>query len=146
MIAGILSRFGKIGVIIGFIVGNILLAYVVNGNTVSIIYLKEIILASLGLLLVPKNVQINIEDFFDKNLYLPVSGSYNLENNTDTIYKLNTVSETINEMSRSYKEDKKEINIENSKENFIKEVEERIENRKDNILYDDLVENKNDII
>ena len=146
MIAGILSRFGRIGVIIGFVVGNILLAYVVNGNTVSIIYLKEIVLASLGLLLVPKNVQINIEDFFDKNLYLPVSGSYNLENNTDTIYKLNTVSETINEMSRSYKEDKKEINIENSKENFIKEVEERIENRKDNILYDDLVENKNDII
>ena len=87
MIAGILSRFGKIGVIIGFIVGNILLAYVVNGNTVSIIYLKEIVLASLGLLLVPKNVQINIEDFFDKNLYLPVSGSYNLENNTDTINK-----------------------------------------------------------
>ena len=54
MIAGILSRFGKIGVIFGFIVGNILLAYVVNGNTVSIIYLKEIVLASLGLLFVPK--------------------------------------------------------------------------------------------
>lgn len=146
MIAGVLSRFGKIGVIFGFIVGNILLAYVVNGNTVSIIYLKEILLASLGLLLVPKNVQINIEDFFDKNLYLPVSGSYNLENNTDTIYKLNTVSETINEMSRSYKEDKKEINTENSKENFIKEVQERIENRKDNILYEELIDDKEDII
>lgn len=73
MIAGALSRFGKIGVIIGFIAGNILLSYVTNGNTVSIIYLKEILVASLGLLLVPKNVQINIEDFFDKNLYLPVS-------------------------------------------------------------------------
>ena len=73
LIAGALSRFGKIGVIIGFIAGNILLSYVTNGNTVSIIYLKEILVASLGLLLVPKNVQINIEDFFDKNLYLPVS-------------------------------------------------------------------------
>ena len=72
-IAGALSRFGKIGVIIGFIAGNILLSYVVNGNTVSIIYFKEILVASLGLLLVPKNIQINIEDFFDKTRYLPVN-------------------------------------------------------------------------
>lgn len=148
MIAGILSRFGKIGVIFGFIVGNILLAYVVNGNTVSIIYLKEIVLASLGLLFVPKSVQINIEDFFDKNLYLPVGASYNLENRTDTIYKLNTVSETINEMSRSYKTEgafKEENNIADSRQNFINEVEERIENRKDNILYEELVDNKENI-
>ena len=148
MIAGILSRFGKIGVIFGFIVGNILLAYVVNGNTVSIIYLKEIVLASLGLLFVPKSVQINIEDFFDKNLYLPVGASYNLENRTDTIYKLNTVSETINEMSRSYKAEgafKEENNTADSRQNFINEVEERIENRKDNILYEELVDNKENI-
>ena len=148
MIAGILSRFGKIGVIFGFIVGNILLAYVVNGNTVSIIYLKEIVLASLGLLFVPKSVQINIEDFFDKNLYLPVGASYNLENRTDTIYKLNTVSETINEMSRSYKAEgafKEENNTADSRQNFINEVEEKIENRKDNILYEELVDNKENI-
>lgn len=148
MIAGILSRFGKIGVIFGFIVGNILLAYVVNGNTVSIIYLKEIVLASLGLLFVPKSVQINIEDFFDENLYLPVGASYNLENRADTIYKLNTVSETINEMSRSYKAEgafKEKNNTADSRQNFINEVEERIENRKDNILYEELVDNKENI-
>lgn len=72
MIAGILSRFGRIGVIVGFILGNILLSYVANGNTIPIIYTREILIASLGLLLVPKNIQINIEDFFGKNLYLPV--------------------------------------------------------------------------
>ena len=60
MIAGFLSRFGKIGVIVGFIAGNILLSYVSNGNTVPIIYLKEIIVASLGLLLVPKKIDINV--------------------------------------------------------------------------------------
>ncbi len=148
MIAGILSRFGKIGVILGFIAGNILLAYVINGNTVSIIYLKEIILASLGLLLVPKSVQINIEDFFDKNLYLPVGSTYNLENKTDTIYKLNTVSETINEMSKSYKlEDtfNTVYSIEESRKNFIKEVSQRIEDKTDNILYEELIDNKEDI-
>ncbi len=72
MIAGFLSRFGRIGVILGFIAGNVLLSYVSNGGTTQIIYLKEIIIASLGLLLVPKNVQINVADFFAKDLYLPV--------------------------------------------------------------------------
>lgn len=72
MIAGFLNRFGKIGVILGFIAGNVLLSYVSNGNTAEIIYLKEIVIASLGLLLVPKNIQINIEEFFGKDLYLPV--------------------------------------------------------------------------
>ena len=54
MIAGIFSKLGKIGVIIGFIIGNTLLTYATNGNTVEIIYFKEILVASLGLLLVPK--------------------------------------------------------------------------------------------
>lgn len=62
----------KFGVILGFIAGNILLSYVSNGNTQEIIYLKEIILASLGLLLVPKKIQINVSEFFGKDLYLPV--------------------------------------------------------------------------
>ena len=141
MIAGALSRFGKIGVIIGFIAGNILLSYVTNGNTVSIIYLKEILVASLGLLLVPKNIQINIEDFFDKKLYLPVTSGLELENNADTIYKLNTVSETINEMSRTYKKEnikeKKEYNLEDSKKAFIQEIGEKLEGMEDNILYEE---------
>ena len=47
MIAGIFSRFGKFGVIVGFILGNAILTYVTNGNTGSIIYFKEILIASL---------------------------------------------------------------------------------------------------
>ena len=147
MIAGILSRFGKIGVIIGFICGNVLLSYVANGNTAPIIYLKEIVVASLGLLLVPKNIQINIEDFFGKNLFLPVGSTYGLENNQDTIYKLNTVSETISEMSRTYKEDKisgKEgYSIDNSKSSFIAEMQNKLEGMQDNILYEDFVNDEN---
>ena len=147
MIAGVLSRFGKIGVIIGFIAGNILLSYVVNGNTVSIIYLKEIVVASLGLLLVPKKIQLNIEDFFDKNLYLPVNSGLEIESNTDTIYKLNTVSETISEMSRTYKKEdvtsQDKYKLENIKREFVKKIEEKIDDLKDNILYDELLDEDN---
>src|SRR5699024_3072865 len=59
MIAGILNKFGKIGVIIGFALGNIILAYVSNGYTVELIYFKEILIASIGLLAIPKSIQIN---------------------------------------------------------------------------------------
>lgn len=59
----------------GFIAGNLVLSYVQNGNTQEIIYLKEIIVASLGLLLVPKRIQINVADFFGKEMYLPVRQS-----------------------------------------------------------------------
>lgn len=149
MIAGFLSRFGKIGVILGFVAGNILLAYVTNGNTVSIIYLKEIVVASLGLLLVPKKVQINIQDFFDKNLYLPVGMAYRLEDKSDTINKLNTVSETINEMSRTYKEaegvGRAEYDITSGKEAFIKELEVKLEKQKENILYEDLINDEENL-
>ena len=40
MIAGILNKFGKIGVVIGFTLGNVLLAYVSNGYTVELIHFK----------------------------------------------------------------------------------------------------------
>ncbi len=70
MIAGILNRFGKIGVIVGFVVGTIALTYVANGNISQIIYLKEIVIASIGLLLMPKNIEINITDLVRKNKIL----------------------------------------------------------------------------
>ncbi len=140
MIAGVLSRFGRIGVIVGFTIGNILLSFVENGNTVPIIYTREILIASLGLLLVPKNIQINIEDFFGKDLYLPTGSTYNFEAKADTVYKLNTVSETINEMSRTYKEDQ---NTTDKKEAFIQELGSKLEDMQDNVLYEDLANEEN---
>lgn len=137
----------KCGVILGFIAGNILLAYVSNGNTVSIIYLKEIIIASLGLLLVPKKLQINISDFFGKDLYLPVGAAYEIEaNNENTIYKLNTVSETINEMARSYKENSTGNIDEETKNAFTETLLEKIETIKENTLYEELITEENGLI
>ena len=41
MFAGILNKLGKIGVIIGFIAGNAVIAYALNGNVAPAILLKE---------------------------------------------------------------------------------------------------------
>ena len=70
LLAGLLSKFGKIGVIIGFILGNIILTYVSNGNTVAIIHLREIFIASLGLILMPKKVELKLNDIMgDRQLF-----------------------------------------------------------------------------
>lgn len=146
MIAGFLSRFGKFGVILGFIAGNVVLAYVSNGNTEAIIYLKEIVVASLGLLLVPKRVEINIEDFFGKDLYLPVGRAYEIEANKDeAIDKLNTVSETINELSKNYNSGYIAEDDE-PKTAFMKNLIVRLDVIKDNVLYEDLLNDENEII
>lgn len=146
MISGIFSKFGKIGVILGFIIGNIILTYVGNGNIESIIMFQEILIAALGLLAVPKNIKINIQEMYPNTLLLPETIGRNLEENKDTIYKLNSMSETISQIARTYKEaaativDDKELKkqeIENLKI-FQKELENGLEGLEENILFDDL--------
>ena len=144
MFAGILNKLGKIGVIIGFIAGNAVIAYALNGNVAPAILLKEILVASLGLLLIPKRVSLDIEELFGKNKLLPVTNNNQLEGQVETIQKLNSMSETISEIAKSYDEaaasveedfeDVKQKNI------FKAELLNNMEEYSDNILYDDIVD------
>lgn len=143
MIAGILNRFGKIGVIIGFMLGNALLTYIYNGNTVAVIYFKEILVASLGLILVPKSIKIDIEDLFDKSSALPHGPIYKLGEDKYAASKLNTVSDAIQVMSDSYKEDEQEEK--DPKEIFLSELSSRLEKVQNNILYEDIYNFNNGI-
>ena len=152
MVAGILNRFGKIGVIIGFIIGNAILTYISNGNITAIIHLREIMIASIALLLIPKTIEINIDDIMGKKRYLPVAKERILEAHKDTIYKLNSVSETISEIAKTY-DDKDNEPIE-TREEFEKENEEmfksdliiNISNLTENALYEDIVNENNKIL
>lgn len=152
MIAGIFSKLGKIGVIAGFVLGNIALTYVANGNTVSIIPFQEILIASLGLLAIPKNIKINIKDLYNDYKLLPETTGRTLEENKETIYKLNSMSETISQMAKSYEEaaativDEEEL-LKQEKENqkiFERELQFNLEGLEDNILFDDLYSPEDD--
>ena len=48
ILAGLLNRFGKIGVIVGFLLGNAILTYFVRGASTMVIYFREIFIASIG--------------------------------------------------------------------------------------------------
>lgn len=146
MIAGIFNRLGKIGVILGFVLGNILLSYVSNGNTTSIIAMQEILIASLGLLALPKNIKIEIEDMYGKTKLLPETTGRTLEENKEAIYKLNSMSETIFEMAKTYKEaaativDEEELKKqeEDNLTIFERELEHNLDGMEENILFDDI--------
>lgn len=141
MVAGILNRFGKIGVVIGFTLGNVVLAYVSNGYTVELIHFKEILIASIGLLLVPKTLQIDIEEFTGKSKLLPSMSGRGLQRGKEVAESLNNVSEAIEKMATTYKTPKKEIQDIQSKENkqiFLTEVLNNLEPYQDNMLYDDI--------
>lgn len=146
MLAGIFNKLGKIGVVIGFILGNILLSYVTNGNTSYIIKIQEILIASLGLLAVPKNMKINIEELYPSIQLLPDGQGGVLEEDSETIYKLNSMSETIFEMSKTYKEaaatiiDEEELKKQ-EEDNFAifeRELENEMDGMEENILFDDI--------
>lgn len=142
MIAGLLNRFGKFGVIIGFVLGNILIAYSANGGSANIIMFQEIVIASLGLLAIPKMPKINIEDIVPQVKLLPEAGK-TLEGNEEALLKLSSISKTISDMANSYKQDEQ---YEKNELAFEEELTKALDGMEDNILYDDLYNNENNIL
>lgn len=141
MIAGILNKFGKLGVIIGFSFGNIVLAYVSNGYTVELIHFKEILIASIGLLAVPKSIQINIEEFMVGSKLLPIFPDRALNKSKETAERLNNVSETIQEMAKTYEIENVQENeqpMKSNKDIFISELLDNLNGYENNMLYEDM--------
>lgn len=154
MLSGIFSKIGKIGVIIGFIAGNVLITYVSKENVEPIILFQEILIASLGLLLIPKKAEVAMNELFENSTLLPDMNKRALEESKETVSKLSNISETISEMAKSYDEvaatvvEEKNNDIDCELENkkiFQKELKSNLEGMEDNILYDD-IKNSTEII
>ena len=142
MIAGMLNRFGKIGVILGFIIGNIIIAYSANGGTQSMIMFQEILIASVGLLSLPKRVSISVEDILPKTKLLPEAVG-KIEEGSNTFEKLNSISQTISEMSDNYQNT---VSYEKSVADFEHEVLKAIDGMEDNLLYEYIYNNEGDLL
>ncbi len=145
MLAGIFNRFGKIGVVVGFALGNVLLAYVSNGYTVELIHFKEILIAFIGLLAVPNNIQIELEEFIGNTKLLPVTPGNALNRSKEVAENLNHVSEAIQEMATTYQSLEK-TSYATNKQIFITELLNNLEPYKENMLYDDMADTEGEII
>lgn len=145
ILSGFLNRFGKLGVIIGFVLGNSILTYLYSGNLEKIIYFREIFIASVGLLLVPSNIKIDLEDIIGRNKLITDEGEYRLESNSEVKHKLNVVAEAINEITKKYNSIEEEVTIKSTKEKFIEILESNIEDIKDNIFFEEISKNIDNI-
>ena len=150
MIAGILNKFGKIGVIVGFLLGNGILIYASKG-TADILLFKEALIASLGLLAVPRWAGINVENLVKSEEMLPGYNVRGLTQSKETINKLNMVSETIKDMANTYEEkeeqNKSEIEIfTKNRQRFITELLNNMDGLEENMLYDDIVKPESEIV
>lgn len=141
ILAGVLNRFGKIGVMVGFILGNSLLIYLSNGDTIKIIYFREIFIAALGLLFVPNNIKIEIEDLVGRNKLLSDLGENRLAQNEEMLDKLDIISNTISEMVL----DKQEP-IANLEEDFKDILFGNLEEIPNNMFYEDIIHEENHIV
>jgi stage II sporulation protein E len=151
MLAGVLNKLGKIGVIVGFTLGNVILAYVSNGYTIELIHFKEILIASIGLLAVPKTFHIDLEEFIGNSKFLPVVPNCALNKSKEMVENLNNVSETIQEMATTYHNVDATTFRENSQLNinrqiFITELLNNLEPYKENMLYEDIADTEGEII
>lgn len=141
MLSGLLNKFGKIGVVLGFILGNIIIAYSANGGAKNIILFQEILIAGIGLLALPKKSNINIDDIIPKTKLLPEAVG-RIEEGSDTIIKLNSISKTISDISNSYKQDS---TYEENVALFEHEVQKAISEIDNNLLYE-YISNNEEII
>ena len=140
ILAGFLNRFGKIGVILGFILGNSLLIYLTNGDTIPIIYFREIFMAAVALFFVPNHVKIEIEDLVGRHKLLTNLGENRLAQNEEMVQKLNIISHTISELV-----EEKPQEIIDLKEDFKDILFGNLEEIPSNLLYEDIIQEDNHI-
>lgn len=147
MIAGLFNKYGKIGVVAGFVIGNGIFIYVAKGDTNNFAMFKEILVAAIGLLAVPNWVGIDIEELNPKENYFPSFKNNRLSQGEETVNQLNMVSETIKDIADTYELDSTaEEAKKKNKNTFITELLNNLDGLEDNLLYDDISNTKNGIV
>lgn len=142
--SGLLSKFGKIGVIIGFVVGNILLHYLSPENMNLVITFREIFISSIFLLLIPRNIKLELEDLIGNTKLLDNKGEIRLEDKEKIIRKLNELYKNLENVFP--KEEMVSQNTLDRYEKFREVFLDNLEEIKENIFYDDLVNEDSNIV
>lgn len=122
-----------------------ILAYVSNGYTIELIHFKEILIAFIGLLAIPNNLQIELEEFIGNKKLLPITPNRALNKSKEVAESLNQVSEAIQEMAITYNQVEKS-SYDANKQIFIAELLSNLEPYKDNMLYEDMADTEGKIV
>ncbi len=100
LLSGSLKKLGKSAMVIGFILGNSIMTFFINGSTEVLINFNEIAIASFLFLVFPHK---SFKDYFNNNLFGGLKGVRDDEEKVKdyTIERLMDVSEVFKELSVS---------------------------------------------
>ena len=99
LIAGIFKRFGKITIVIAFILGNIYIFYFTNNlSNIAVLFL-EMLVASVSLMLMPKKVEVKLDDLFNESRTLEKPYQNMLDTATSMREKIGAISNVFETLS-----------------------------------------------
>ena len=98
-VAGLLRRFGKIGVIIGFVAGNVYISYYSHGLAQLNIVIVECVVSSIALLFMPKFFENKLDNLFDQGKGLETFRNNMLNPTKEAKDKIGAVSEVFEQLA-----------------------------------------------
>lgn len=98
-ISGILSKIGKIAIVIGFIIGNLYIAYYANGFSELTMRISELLIASVVLLFMPKVFETKLDRIFNKNKSLENPYQNMLDSSTSVKEKIGAMSDVFDSIA-----------------------------------------------
>lgn len=111
LISGIFSRFGKVSIVIAFVLGSIYISYYTNNFTDIITRISELLIASLSILFIPKKIEISLENLFNKGQTLNKPYENMLASSNNIKNKIGVISEVFDSLA--------DIKIENNEEDML---------------------------
>ena len=114
LLTGVFKDQGKIGSILGFVLGNGIISFYINGYGVSFINLRELILSILVFALLYKPMDKLLSSFIEDLAVNRKERAYSQKKDEMIINRLNEISEVFNEIGEIFKqsvEENKSINV-----------------------------------
>ncbi len=127
LLAGFLSKFGKLPVLLAFILGNIYISYYINDFSDINLRISEIVFSSVVLLFMPKNIEVKLKNLFDKNKTISKAYENVLDSATKVKTQVGTISKIFDELSQIDLERTKEDELE-TREVIKRYIKEYVEN------------------
>ena len=145
LIGAALKKVGRFGVIAMVILGGLFVLPVFKSPEAAL-WFKHLLIAMIGLIIVPKTPIIDVESFFDKDRLISTTGDNRLPGDLpnekeEGPTRLKNVSDMFNELlNRPTKEDMIDF------ETLVQDLLDSVEDIRENIFYDEVSNESNEIV
>ncbi|NMB32821.1 MAG: stage II sporulation protein E [Clostridium sp.] len=105
LLAGVFKSLGRVGAALGFIVGNAMLTFYINGSTEMLIYTREMTAAAMIFIIIPDGVIENILGRFSLvSKAVESKQGHGIRIKELTVDRLNNFARAFQELSRTFEE------------------------------------------